>query len=338
MTSDLWTDIFEPQTLEEIIGQEELVKAYLEYVKTGHIPNMTIAGAPGCGKTLLIKCFATNLGLIKFVDGKLVNLIPGQFYLFDASTDRGIDVVRGTIKRLSEKPTIGDMPRLIVLDEFNYTADAQAAMRSLMQECSDNVRFIILSNDPSNIIDPIISRCPLKIAKPLTLENIKTLVERIQKSKDFKISPEAVEYLFKITQGDIRKFIGQLQDACIISNFNVQIQNVQNASVDLQVAKSILEAAQTNYDQAKEVMITIYTKTRNARDLLEKMYMATYEVRFSEVMPDNEIIQRRLRERIAEADFRLSPAQGTNPLVQLDAVINYIRLLKFIPLQCPKAK
>jgi len=336
MTSDLFVDIVEPQTLDQIVGQEELVKAFKEYVKTGHIPNMTIAGAPGCGKTLLVKCFATDLGYIKYVDGKKVDLIPGQFYLLDASSDRGIDYVRGTIKRLAQAPVEEGMLRLIVLDEFNYTADAQAAMRSAMQECSDNTRFIILSNDPSNIIDPIISRCPLKVAKPLSLENVKIVVQRLQKLKEFKITPEAVEHLYKITQGDLRKFIGKIQDACLVSNFDVQIQHVQDVNIDIQTAKSILEAAQINYEQAREVMIAIFYKTRNAKDLLEKMYEAVSLVTFANGLPDNEIIQRRLRERIAETDYRLS--QGTNALLQLDALLNYIKLLKFIPLQCPRGK
>ncbi len=336
MTSDLWVDLFEPQHLNEIIGQEELVKAFKQYVTDQHIPNMTISGIPGCGKTLLLKCFATDLGFIKYEDGKIIDLIPGQFYLMNASADRSIDMVRTTMKRLASKPTMEGTPRLIVLDEFDYKHDAQGAMKALMQEYSENVRFILLCNDSSDIIEPIISRCPLKVAQPLTLENVKILVERIQKVKEFKVSPEAVEHLFKLTQGDIRKFIGQLQDAAIISNFNIQIQHVQSVSVDLQTAKSILEAAIINYEQSRDVIITVFSKTRNAKDLLEKLYIATSLVRFSEKVPDNEIIQRRLRERIAEADYRMT--MGVNPLVQLDAIINYVRLLKFIPLQCPRAK
>ncbi len=336
MTSDLWVDLFEPQHLNEMVGQTKLVEAFKIYLKTKFIPEMTIAGAPGCGKTLLMKCFATDMGYIKYVDGKLVELIPGQFYLMDASDNRGIDYVRETIKRLARKPTIGGMHRLIVLDEFNYTADAQAAMRSTMQECTDNTKFILLSNDPSNIIDAIVSRCPIKIAEPLTLADVKIMVERIQKSKEFKITPEAIELLFKMTQGDIRAFIGQLQDACLVSNFNVQIQHIQNTSVDVQTAKSILEAAQINYEQAREVMIAIYTKTRIAKPLIEKLYEATYITKFSDNIETNQIMAIRLREKIAETDYRLT--QGVNHLLHLDALINYIRLMKYIPLQCPKAK
>ena len=336
MTSDLWVDIFEPKTLDEIIGQTELVKTFKEYVRTKHIPNMTISGMQGIGKTLLVKCFAHDLGFIDYIDGKQVDLIPGQFYLMNASADRSIDMVRTTMKRLSQKPTIDGIPRLIVLDEFDYKHDAQGAMKSLMQECSENARFIILCNSPEDIIEPIISRCPLEIAQPLTLDNIKTLVERIQKVKQFKITPEAIEHLFKITQGDMRIFIGKLQDAALISNYDVQIQHVQDVNVDIQTAKVILESAQNNYDQSREVLITVFSKTRNAKDLLEKLYMATYLTKFSDLIPDNEIIQRRIRERIAETDYRLS--QGTNALLQLDALINYIKLIKYIPLTCPKSR
>jgi len=334
--SDLWTDLFEPSKLDEVVGQKELVKMFKEYARIKHIPNLTLVGSPGIGKTLLVKLFAAELGFIKYIDGKQIDLIPGQFYLMDASSSRGIDDVRGTLKRLASKPTIDGMPRLIVLDEFNFTIDGQSAMRSLMQEFSENVRFILISNDVSNIIDAIISRCPIRTVKPPTFEDIKIVIERIKKEKSFQITPEAIEELYKITQGDLRSMIGKLQDSCIISNYNVQIQHVQNVNIDIQTAKSILEAAQNNYDQAREVMITIFSKTRNAKDLLEKLYLATYLTKFSDLIPDNEIFQRRIRERIAETDYRMT--QGVNPLIQLDALINYIKLIKFIPLQCPKAK
>src|SRR3989304_4882498 len=107
--SDLWTDMYEPKTLDEVVGQKELVKMFKEYTKVGHIPNLTLSGSPGIGKTLLVKLFAVELGFIKIENGEIISLIPGQFYLLNASSSRGIDFVRTTIKRISEKPTLGGL-------------------------------------------------------------------------------------------------------------------------------------------------------------------------------------------------------------------------------------
>jgi replication factor C small subunit len=334
--SDLWVDRVEPTKLDEVIGQTELVKMFKEYARLNHIPNLTLSGSQGIGKTLLVKLFAVELGFIKYENGKQIDLQPGQFFLMNASSSRGIDDVRGTLKRLASKPTFDGIPRLICLDEFNFTTDAQAAMRSLMQEYSSNVRFILISNDPSNIIDPIISRCPLKIVKPTTLEDAKIIISRVQKLQDFKIEPEAIEELYKLTNGDLRAFIGKLQDLCLVSNYDIKLSNIQYTDVDLQTAKSILEAAQNNFDQAREVIITVYNKTKDAKDLLEKLYMATYITRFSDNPEDSKNIALRLRDKIADRDYERT--QGTNPLIYLDSIVNYVQILKIIPLKCPKAR
>lgn len=336
---DLWVDKYEPKTLDQIVGQKDLVNAFKGYVKLGHIPNMTLSGAPGIGKTLLVKCFAADMGVIKWdtIQNRWIDIEQGQFYLLNASDERGIDMVRTTLKRLSRKPTLNEKPRLIVLDEGDeLTQDAQGAMRALMQECSANVRFIICCNYPNKLLDPIISRCPMKEVFPPTKEDIKTVIERIQKAENFKIVPEAIDALYETTHGDLRSLIGKLQDACLVSNFNILPNHIMQTDVDIETAKRILESAQTNYEQAREIVITTYMSQRKTGSLLSKLYDATYLVRFSEIMPDNEIMQQRIREKIAEADYRLT--QGTNALIQLDSVINYVRLIKYIPLTCSKVK
>lgn len=339
MTSDLWVDKHEPKTLDDIVGQKDLVAAFKSYVRQGIIPNMTLAGAPGTGKTLIIKCFAADMGLVRWDEAtnRWIDIEPGQFFILNASDDRGIDMVRTTLKRLARKPTLNGMPRLICLDEGDdLTPDAQGAMRALMQECSDNARFVICCNYPNKLLDPIISRCPMKEVYPLTKDDVKIVIDRIQKVEKFKIVPEAIDALYETTKGDLRKLIGKLQDACLVSNFNILPSHVVQTEVDLETAKRILEVAQTNYDQAREIVITTYINQRRTAGLLQKLYEATYYVRFSDAMPDNEIMQRRIREKIADIDYRLT--LGTNALVQLDSIINYIQLIKFVPLQCPRVR
>jgi replication factor C small subunit len=323
---DLWVEKYEPKTLNEIIGQEKLVNAFKAYIARGFVPNMTLGGEPGLGKTLIVKCYANDAGLMDE---------PGQYTYLNASDERGIDMVRSTLKMLAMEPLINGQVRLIVLDEGDsITADAQAAMRATIQTFSSNSRFIIIGNYTEKMIDAINSRCPLKTVMPLTKENIVMMVKRIQEKEKFEITQDAVDTLFIAGKGDMRLTIGKLQDAALISNFNIQKHHITTSNTDIETAKKILEIAITDFNQAKEILITEYNTKRDPRELIIKLYKAVDEVMFSNT--NNELMQRSLKERIQEADFRLT--QGTNVYIQLDAILNYVKLMYFIPLTCPRAK
>lgn len=115
-----WILKYEPHTLEQYIGHEDLVASFKQYVALHQIPNMTLGGSPGVGKTLLVKCFAHDLGLLEWDELNIGNWYPsgaGTFQFLDASNERGIDMVRTTLRGLAEDPTLDNEVRLICLDE-----------------------------------------------------------------------------------------------------------------------------------------------------------------------------------------------------------------------------
>ncbi len=337
MIEMLWVDKYQPHFLDEIIGQKELVQAFKRYVEIGFIPNLTLGGSPGVGKTQIIKCFAHDLELIDWDEkGEMYSLQAGQFHLMNASDSRGIDMVRTTLKGLAQQPTNG-MPRLIVLDEGDeITKDAQAAMRGLIQECSSNTRFILTGNYPEEFLEAINSRCPLRVVPPLTKDDAIEMIKRIQDKEKFTITDDAINLLFSSCKGDMRLLINRLQDAHIVSNGNIQKNHIPVVEVGLEEVRKIIEIALTNFEQAREIFIALYHTKKDTSQILQKLYEASYFVPLTQNPENNEIMQRKLRDRIAETDFRLQ--QGTNSIIQLDALLNYIRLLKFIPLKCEKEK
>jgi len=334
-----WCDKYEPHTLDEYIGHEELVAAFKAYVAIHHIPNMTLGGVPGTGKTALVKCFAHDLGYLGWDlenPGKWYPMQAGQFQFLDASNERGIDMVRTTLKGLSEDPTLGGEVRLICLDEGdNVTGDAQAAMRGVIQNSSSNSRFILTGNYPEEFIAAINSRCPLKTVPPLTRNDLATMIKRIQISEKFTITDEATEFLITVANGDMRLMINKLQDAAITSAMNITKKDIGSTVADIEIAKKIIEAALTDFNKAREILITIYQSTKNPGDILSKLYDATYLVPFVQDAQRNEILQLKLRTRMSDVDYYLSQ-KGINHIVQLDALLSYIRLLPYISVKCPK--
>ena len=134
----------------------------------------------------------------------------------------------------------------------------------------------------------------------------------------------------------MRLLIKKLQEAHIVSNGNIQRNHITSNSVDLDTAQKIIEVALNDFSMAREVTMTIYNQTKDAKSLLQKMFEVVDKVPLCQNPENNEIMQRMLREKIAETDYRLS--QGTNAVIQLSSLINYIGLMKFIPLQCPKTR
>ncbi len=323
---ELWVKKYEPITLDQIIGQKEIVQAFKSYIQRNFVPNMTLGGAPGLGKTLIVKCFAHDMGLMDS---------PGLYHYLNASDERGIDMVRTTLKELAMAPIADNQVRLIVLDEGDsITQDAQAAMRAIIQSFSDNSRFIIIGNYTEDIIDAINSRCPLKVVQPITKDDIITMIKRIQEKEQFKITQDAIDSLFIACKGDMRLMIGKLQDAALISNFDIQKQHITTTDTSIETAKKILEAAMNDFNQAREILATEYNGKKDPKELIKKLYDAIDITMFSNT--NNELMQRSLREKISDIDDRLT--RGTNVYIQLDSILNYIKLMYFIPLNCPNTK
>ena len=327
---DLWVDDFAPIRLVDLIGQKELVYYFQQCIKNGLVPNLTLAGAPGTGKTTIIKCFLHDLGYFD---------MPGQCEILNASDERGINMVREKLKNSAKKPTLFGLPRLIVLDEGDsITGDAQAAMRAIIEDYSSTTRFIIICNYPNELLEPIVSRCPMKTAFPLNRMDIDVAVERLKQAKNFTITTDAVDVLYKKSRGDLRKFIGMVQDACLMSNFVITKETVAVHDVEPELARTILTTALTNFEQARDVLITTISQNKDIKSLLEQMYDAAEKIQYANnfTAEENELMARKIQDRIAEIDFRLT--QGTNTLIQTVSILAYIRYIRYMPLACPKAR
>ncbi|WP_457753207.1 replication factor C small subunit [Thermococcus sp.] len=56
-----WVEKYRPQRLDDIVGQDHIVKRLKHYVKTGSMPHLLFAGPPGVGKTTAALCLTREL-------------------------------------------------------------------------------------------------------------------------------------------------------------------------------------------------------------------------------------------------------------------------------------
>src|SRR5438093_7351286 len=192
------------------MDQEEIVSRLKDFVKRGTMPHCLFAGPPGTGKTTAGLCLAHDLFGERFQDA---------FKELNASDERGIDVVRTTVKEFARMASLTTVPfKILVLDEAdNMTSDAQSALRRTMENVTDTCRFILCCNYSGRIIEPIQSRCALCRFTPLPEEKITDYLRHIAKEEALKITPQGLKAIMEVSEGDLRKGINALQAASSVS-------------------------------------------------------------------------------------------------------------------------
>ncbi|MDT7890918.1 MAG: AAA family ATPase, partial [Candidatus Nanopusillus sp.] len=118
--NEIWTEKYRPKRLDDIKGQDEIVKRLKAFVENRNMPHLLFAGPAGVGKTTAALALAREL----YGDRWEQNVLQ-----LNASDDRGIDVIREKVKEFARTKPIGNVPfKIVFLDEADaMTRDAQQA-------------------------------------------------------------------------------------------------------------------------------------------------------------------------------------------------------------------
>jgi len=302
-----WIEKYRPRALAQIIDQEAVVNSLKTIVSTRSVPHMLFTGPPGVGKTATAHAFASDLFGERYVE-------DGHFMEINASDERGIDVIREKVKGFARTIPIGGVGfKILLLDEADQlTAEAQHAFRRVMEQFSATCRFILAANYSNRIIEPIQSRCAVFRFRPIELEHISKAVERIARGEGLQIAGSAVEALYKVTEGDLRKCINLLQAASTYSRKIDEALVYQVAGVVWagEVRRLLEQAIAGKMEEVRNSLRTIlYVNGASERDLISQIYRDIFYLS----IPEKNKLE--LLSLLGEVDFRIS--QGANPEIQL---------------------
>ncbi|CAD7973283.1 unnamed protein product [Amoebophrya sp. A120] len=191
-----WAEKHRPKKLQNIVLREQTRKTFEKSIEQPlKMPHLLMYGPPGTGKTTTAWAFLYEL-FGKKAAGRHVKAL-------NSSQDRGIKVIREEVKPYCEAE-INDSkdepgypnPRLkfILMDEADaLTMEAQAALRRVIEENSDNTRFILCCNYVNKIIEPIQSRCASVAFTPLAPDLHKLHLVKICKEENVVLVEDNLE-------------------------------------------------------------------------------------------------------------------------------------------------
>jgi len=311
----VWTEKYRPDTLSEVVGQEDIVERLEAFVEEESIPHLMLAGPSGTGKT------ASSVSLAKDLYG---DEWKQNFMETNASDDRGIDVVREKIKDFARTKPVNADYKIIFLDEADaLTADAQQALRRTMEQFSSNARFILSCNYSSKIIDPIQSRCAVFRFNRLEDEEVKEYITRVASGEDFKVSEEAIEAVLRVSGGDLRRVTNILQTAALQKD-KIEEEDIYGAAASLRPEEinEILEKALAGdfIDAREELSEIMIDRGLDGQDVIDAIHREVLDLGISE-KGKLEII-----ENLGEFEFRI--AEGGTSDIQIEALLAKIASLK----------
>jgi replication factor C small subunit len=317
----LWFEKYRPKKLDDVIGQEDVVKIAKSNILAGNVTNYIFAGESGIGKTTIAVCMAREL----FGDNYRI-----AFTEYNASDDRGINFIREDIKSIASKNAgMGVKLRIILLDESDQlTDDAQNALRRIIEQYSAYARFIFTCNNSSRIIDAIKSRCTMIRFSRMSDENISKIIEYIAFNEGLTIAPEAYQVLIDHAEGDNRKVINLLQNIAVVTK-DINASTAQRfAKVpDRVLLKQILTTAFSGeFVKARQTMLDTYINNGfDALDIIKACYKVLPE------MVDGIPLMKSMS-LLGEIEHRLNA--GDNPHIQLNAMLAQLALIQLIPASC----
>jgi replication factor C small subunit len=239
----------------------------------------------------------------------------------NASDERGIDVVRTTVKDFARTVSMAEAPfKILVLDEAdNMTPDAQQALRRTMEMYTNTCRFILACNYFTKIIEPIQSRCALFRFRPLELAKVTSLLKRVAVEEKISLTDNGLAAVQTASEGDLRRAITLLQASAAVSK-NIDenvVYEVSNLARPKDVRNMIDLALKGKFDDARKSLdVLLMDEGVSPEDLVKQIHRILYEV------PIDDRVLVRIIDRIGEIDFRMT--EGADPRIQIEAILAFI--------------
>ena len=202
----------------QFIGHKNVIESFKKRADSGEISHAhIIVGEDGIGKSNLANKLARII-LGKFEERDYIDII--NYRCKKASF--GVDDVREIVDEINKKPFEGDKKVIIIYDGNKLTVQAQNALLKTIEEPPKGVYIILLCESLELILDTIKSRCQIYKLTPLTKEDVKLYIDRIN---DDSFSQEEINAAIAYSEGMPGRAEAFLRDS--------SLKELRNTLVDL---------------------------------------------------------------------------------------------------------
>ena len=302
-----------PRSLEEFVGQEHLLgknKLLRRMIETDQVSSMIFWGPPGVGKTTLARIIA--------------NKTESEFINFSAVTS-GIKEIKKVMEDADKNKHLG-IKTIVFVDEIHRSNKAQQDAFLPFVEKGSIILIGATTENPSfEINNALLSRCRVFVLNELTIDDIKTLLnraihdERGFGSEKISISNEDIRIIAEFSNGDARSALATL-DMLVINGTTDKkgIIKINKTTIEECLTKKTL-LYDKNGEEHYNIISALHKSMRNSDPDAAVYWLA----RMLEAGEDPLYIARRIT-RFASEDIGLADTNALNVAINVYHACHFI--------------
>ena len=277
---------YRPQSFDDVIGQDALVKALSNAIELNRIANAYLfCGPRGTGKTSCARIFAKSLNCIEgptihpcqkcpsCVD--ITNTSGLDVIEIDAASNRGIQDAKDLIQQVQYAPINGRY-KIFIIDEVHMlSTDAFNALLKTFEEPPKNVIFILATTEPHKVLETIVSRCQRFDFRRITIDDIIKRLRKISELENIKITDSALFTIAKNVSGGMRDSLALLDQVSILGikeEIDKELIEDLLGKINFDVLLNLLkDISDENIEKSISDINEIYSKGNEPRNLAENL-------------------------------------------------------------------
>jgi len=240
MASQVFYRRWRPQTLAEVVGQEQVTRTLQNALSSGHVSHAYLfCGPRGTGKTSTGRILAkavnclTNEGKGEpcntcemcqaITEGRALDVIE-----IDAASNTGVDSIRDLRERVNYAPNEAQYKVYIIDEVHMLSTSASNALLKTLEEPPPHVIFVLATTEVHKVLPTIMSRCQRFDFRRISQADVVAKLTQIGKKETIKIEPEALRLIAKAATGSLRDAENLLEQLTTYYGQKVTLQQVQN--------------------------------------------------------------------------------------------------------------
>ena len=239
MASQVFYRRWRPQTLADVVGQEQATKTLQNALSSSHVSHAYLfCGPRGTGKTSTGRILAKAVNCLTtegkgepcntcercqaITEGRALDVIE-----IDAASNTGVDNIRDLRERVNYAPNEARYKVYIIDEVHMLSTSASNALLKTLEEPPPHAIFVLATTEIHKVLPTIMSRCQRFDFRRISQADVVTKLTHISGKEAIKIEPEALRLIARAATGSLRDAENLLEQLTTYYGKKVTLQQVQ---------------------------------------------------------------------------------------------------------------